>query len=189
MNAKNVIVSIAIAVLLAFFVGYGIEVFDSVSDRNDCYANEYRLYNIYSEDECLQAGGVYVKEPFVEMGKPVAPPDMAGHEEKVEEVIGRCTSDYEAQQRCYTEYEASKQKHDVVVFIVGVVFGILAILYGILLKTSAIGSGVLFVGLILVVYGTVRYWRYADNILKFILLGIALAALVWFAYKNLDKNK
>ena len=185
MNAKNVIVSIAIAVLLAFFVGYGIEVFDPIPNAEHCYnAYEYRLYDLHSEAECLQAGGNYVKEPFAEPIVEPGKPDII-----IPEDVGRCVPDYEAQQRCYTEYEASKQKHDVVVFIVGVVFGILAILYGILLKTSAIGSGVLFGGLILIIYGTVRYWRYADNILKFILLGIALAALVWFAYKNLDKNK
>jgi len=41
---------------------------------------------------------------------------------------------------------------------------------------------------LLILYGTIRYWQHAQNILKFVLLGVALAVLIWLAYKKIGKG-
>jgi len=41
-------------------------------------------------------------------------------------------------------------------------------------------------GILIILYGTLRYWRYAEDVLKFVLLGIALGILIWIAYKKLE---
>ena len=74
-------------------------------------------------------------------------------------------------------------------FIVDVIAGVIAVVVGLLLNKDTISTGIVSGGVLLLLYGTIRYWRYANNILKFILLGITLAILIWIAYKRLDQLK
>ena len=43
-------------------------------------------------------------------------------------------------------------------------------------------------GILTIFYGTIRYWRHANDTLKFILLGIVLAVLIGVAIKKLEDN-
>jgi hypothetical protein len=169
---KEGVIIIAIALVLAFFVGYGIEVFNDGPDREDyCSRN---LYEIRNEADCTEAGGEWdsPEVPALENDKPVLVEREFCREGK----------------RCYEDYEQARTKHDKIVFIVAVIAGLLAIFSGIALKKDVVSTGVVTGGVLLILYGTIRYWRHADNILKFILLGIALTALIWLAYKKLDKG-
>jgi len=170
MNKKKLIISIAIAIIFALFVGYGIEVFDPSQKMEDfCKDN---LYEITDEEQCLSEGGVWNEGAIP---KPV-----------IEEVEGRgiCTPGRE----CYDAFENSSTRHDMIVFIVGVVLGLAAVITGILLKRDAISTGILSGGVLVILYGTLRYWRHADDTLKFVLLGVTLTVLVWIAYKKLDRK-
>ena len=40
-------------------------------------------------------------------------------------------------------------------------------------------------GVLLVVYGTLRYWGALSDVWRTIMLGVSLAVLVWVAYKKL----
>ena len=88
-------------------------------------------------------------------------------------------------QECYTNYALINAQHDKVVFIVAIIVGVLAIITGIILRAEIVGTGTLSGGILLILYGTLRYWQHADEILKFILLGITLVILIWISYKKL----
>ena len=163
MDKKRVLISIAIAIIFAMFIGYGIEVFHDAPEIEDyCRSN---IYEIDNEKECLEADGIWEDNPE-HLAKPV---------------IGNCI----AAPDCYDKFDLLMAKHDKIVFIVAIVVGILAIITGIILKKDVIGTGILSGGILLILYGTLRYWRHADEVLKFVLLGITLAILVWIAYKKL----
>ena len=86
---------------------------------------------------------------------------------------------------CQEQFDIAQNKHDQVVFIISTIVGLIAILVGIILKKKVVGTGLLGGGVILIIYGTLRYWQHANDLLKFIILGAALATLIWIGYKKL----
>ena len=169
MKKKEIIISITIAIIFSLFVGYGIEVFDPTEDYNEFCPEE--LYDIDNEEECLASGGSWNENGLV----PVK-------EESFAEPTKRLCS---PTKECYNEHREIRTKHDKIVFIVSVIVGLTAIFTGIFLKKEAVSTGILSGGVLLIIYGTIRYWQHANDILKFILLGIVLAVLIWIGYKKL----
>jgi hypothetical protein len=164
MNKKKGVLIIAIALVLAFFVGYGIEVFNP----NPQIEDERDFYQYSDESECITAGGEWYNERFP---RPI--------EEGGKEIQGYCNAPYK-------KIELERSKHDRIVFIAAVLIGLIAVIVGLILKKDTISTGIVAGGVLLILYGTIRYWRHADNILKFILLGIVLAVLIWLGYKKLE---
>jgi hypothetical protein len=160
MNFKHNLLAIAIAIILAFFVGYGIEVFHDSPERTD-FCPE--VYEVIDEKACMEAGGIW----------------NADHAPKGER--GFCSNKIQ----CHKPYEDARESHDKVVFIVSLIAGVIAILIGMNLKHDSISRGLSIGGVFLLLYGTMRYWTHANDILKFVLLGIALAILLWIGIKKL----
>lgn len=169
MNKKKGVLIIAIALVLAFFVGYGIEVFNPTPDN----PYERDFYNYQTEEKCLEANGEWTKE---RIPRPIEKP--VGDETVIE---GFCNPPYK-------KLELERSKHDKIVFITAVIIGLFSVILGVVLKKDAVSTGIVIGGVLLILYGTIRYWRHADNILKFVLLGIALATLIWLGYKKIDKG-
>ncbi|PIZ50821.1 hypothetical protein COY27_05890 [Candidatus Woesearchaeota archaeon CG_4_10_14_0_2_um_filter_33_13] len=165
MDKKKVLITIAIAVIFALFIGYGIEVFhDSPNVDDFCNPN---LYDIKNQSSCEQNNGTWQKYQQLE-------PKIEGQE-------GFC----QTPEKCYRDYDLIQSGHDKIVFIACIIIGLIAIVAGILLRKEIIGTGFLSGGILVILYGTLRYWRYADEVLKFVLLGIVLAVLIWIGYKKI----
>ena len=170
MKKKEIIIAITIAIIFALFVGYGIEVFDSSPDREDfCKDN---LYEIDNEEDCLAEGGSWNENVIV---RPENEKLIVEPEKKL------CSPAKE----CYDNFETARTKHDKIVFIVSIIVGLIAIFTGVILKQDPVSTGILSGGILLIIYGTIRYWQHANDTLKFILLGIVLAILIWISYKKL----
>lgn len=167
MEKKKVIVAIAIALIFALFIGYGIEVFNPTPKYDDFCPQ--RIYEARDETSCAAAGGVW-QEDTSTGPKPVPP--------------GYCNQPKE----CYEGFDKAAAKHDKMVFIIAVIFGLAGIVAGIILKKETVGVGLLIGGILTILYGTIRYWQHANSTLKFILLGIVLAVLIWIGYKKLEKK-
>lgn len=71
------------------------------------------------------------------------------------------------------------------VFIVLVITGIASLLIGLFMGVSSVASGFLFGGILNLFIGVVRYWSDMDEYIRFILLGVVLALLIWIGYKKL----
>ncbi|MBT3814802.1 hypothetical protein HOE37_03625 [Candidatus Woesearchaeota archaeon] len=172
MKKKEIIISITIAIIFTLFVGYGIEVFDSTKSYSDFCPEE--LYDIDNKEECLTEGG-----SWNEFETPIVSPEK---EESIVEPNKRSCS---PTKECRKNYDTSKSKHDKIVFIVSIIVGLIAIFTGVFLKKDAVSTGILSGGVLLIIYGTMRYWQHANDTLKFVLLGIVLAVLIWIGYKKL----
>lgn len=174
MDKKKAIIAVAIALIFALFVGYGIEVFDPSPNEEDfCPRNVYELSN---ETECVEAGGVW--NNF--MGEPEKVKEISVHAKDVKG--GFCNPPKE----CYDRLSQARTQHDKIVFIAAVIVGLLAVITGTILKKDTVSNGIVSGGVLIILYGTIRYWQHANNTLKFILLGVALAVLVWIGYKKLE---
>ena len=66
------------------------------------------------------------------------------------------------------------------------ILGVLSIVLGMLVKNvHALSFGLMLGGLITIVYGITKYWSQMNEYLRFIILGILLAILIWISYKKL----
>ena len=165
MDKKNIAITIAIAIIFAFFVGYGIEVFNKGADMEKYCPS--KLYEITDNSTCTKEGGMW-----------------SGEDPRAPIRVGMC----EPAINCYQKFEEEQSKHDKVVFISSIIIGLLAVIGGVLLRKEVVGTGILTGGILVLLYGTIRYWRHADDLLKFILLGIALAVLIFIAYKIIGRK-
>ncbi len=176
MFKRTILISLAIAILLAFFIGYGIEVFhDSVQYEDFCSPRTYEARN---ETSCQSFNGTWRSYP----DSAITPPEPKGEPNR--EPNGYCETNYNCQQ----VYTQAASNHDKIVFIAAVAAGLLAVIIGSMLKSESVSTGLIGGGVLSILYGTIRYWQHANNILKFILLGIALTIVIWIAVKKINEK-
>lgn len=181
MKIKKTIISIAIALILALFVGYGIEVFDPTIDY---YEFCPKVYDITNQAECEETGGRWAQEREIDWEVERPPRVVKVETDEAEEPENHCFEPA----NCRERYQDERNRHDKIIFIAAVIVGLISIMGGILIKKEVAGIGIVGGGVLLILYGTIRYWQHANDILKFILLGIALAVLIWIAYQKLEKR-
>jgi len=172
MFKRTILLSLAIALLLAFFIGYGIEVFHDGATYEDFCSP--RVYEARNETACQEQNGTWRAYP--EPVPPTAKP--------IEYQSGNCETPYS----CQEEYTNAATTHDRIVFIVAVIAGLIAVVMGSILKHEVVSTGLIGGGVLSMLYGTIRYWQHANNILKFILLGIALGVVIWIAIKKIKER-
>lgn len=169
-NIKEKLLSIAIAIVLVFFIIYGINTFYK-NPRYEDFCQEIPLKQNITEDECLGIGGKWTSEriPVIE-GQP--------------KQIGYCDPTY----TCRQEYDTSREKYDKIVFIISGILGLAAVIIGgILLKLESVSAGVMGGGILTIIYGTLRYWGHLEDVGRFLILGIILVVLIFIGYKYLKK--
>lgn len=180
---KNWILALAIAIVLNLFVNYGISVFYKDAQYNDfCMEN-----GPYREP-------YYPAKPYPEFMQQNCTPVYAS-----QELRDSCTSDvgniqykYNATgcpteaycETCFVRFENLRQTRNSNVFVALVVFGVIAILTGIMLKEEAVANGFLIGGIISLVIAAIRNWGQLQDIFKFAILGLVLALLIWVGYRK-----
>ena len=73
------------------------------------------------------------------------------------------------------------------VFFVSLAIGIIILIVSFIPALEIISLGVMSGAILLIVYGTIRYWGNLSNIWKTIMIGLALGVLIWISYKKLSK--
>ena len=86
---------------------------------------------------------------------------------------------------CSQEFQDVLEKHNRNVFIIAVIFGIIALITGIVLKITSVSSGLMGGGILTIIYGIIRYWSGLQNYGRFTVMAIALVVLIWLGYKKL----
>ena len=90
---------------------------------------------------------------------------------------------------CQNNYEAAQKVYDRNVFITLVILGALCVALGSFFGGNVVISIALsMAGVLSFVIASMRYWSSADDLIKVIILAIALAILIWVAFKKF-KNK
>ena len=162
---KSIIITISIAIVLALFIGITIETFYPTPDYNDfCDEKDYRIKEDQTRENCEDDGGKW---------NPNFTPEGEGY----------CDYDY----YCREGLENERENHGKIVFIISEIIGFIALLVGWLaLKKEAVSTGIMGGGAMMVIYGIMRYWSYAQDYLRLIILGVILAILIVIGYKKLN---
>lgn len=85
--------------------------------------------------------------------------------------------------------EKQSEKYNLYLFIISGISGILAVLVGFLIEVETVGLGLIIGGILMLMYGVIKFWSYASNVLRIVVLGIALIILIWLGFWLWDKNK
>lgn len=162
-KAKNIILAIGIAILFVMFVAYAIESFYP-SPSYDDFCGEFRSYD--NPRDCEESGGRW-------------------NENGVKPVEGNVTGFCEVDFYCRQDYGDAEEIYSRDVFFISIVVGLIVIVVSVLLKKENVSSGFMAGGFLLVIYGTIRYWGSLSDVWRTLMLGFALAVLVWIGYKKL----
>jgi len=95
-----------------------------------------------------------------------------------------------SQKECYNEYDLARESYSKKMFIASLIFGILVILAcAVFIDIGSISGGLMFGSLMFILYGTGGYWTYMDDLIRFLILGVGLALLIYVAYWLNKKKK
>ncbi|MEK9151155.1 MAG: hypothetical protein AAB547_00820 [Patescibacteria group bacterium] len=163
---------IGITIVVNLFITYLVDVIYQSPEFTDFCPEQQINRAIETEAACLEIGGQWNENIEAKSMTPqITVPVPAGY--------------------CNTTYTCSKQYDDVMkvynrnVFVVFIIAGILLLIGSVFLKgVEAVSLGLSFGGVLALIIGSVRYWSDMNDILRVILLGIALAGLIYVAWKK-----
>lgn len=196
---KFVILGIAIVMVLTFFFGYGIDTFYKDPKYED-FCGEREFKNYEAKEECEANNGKwtgYGEERPIPM-KPVevsqySCTSVSENEDgtlninceskNAERSGGYCEIDF----YCRKDYNNARQVYNRNVFVISVIFGLIAIVVGTYLKITSVSAGIMGGGVLIIIYGSLRYWADMNEYFRFGILAITLAVLIWIGYKKFKK--
>ncbi|MDO8516744.1 MAG: hypothetical protein Q7S33_01340 [Nanoarchaeota archaeon] len=173
-RAKRIILSIAIAILFVMFIAYAIETIYPSPKYEDYCKIDIKQY--YIQTNCEDNGGRWNEYGLASPGQ--ATPIKDGLNQ-----TGYCDMYY----TCSKEYQDTQEKYNRNVFFASIILGILTIIIAVIINLESVSTGFMAGGVILIIYGTIRYWGNLSDVLRTIMLGITLGVLVWIGYKKLKE--
>lgn len=182
-KAKQILLAIGIAIIFALFVGYGVATFYKSPKYDDfCKGKEFPRPYLEEKQVCnINCSYVAPDENLTNDCNEKKGDLLANYDDK------GCIKSYYCEM-CAKGFMDSNEKYNKNVFIITLIIGLIAIIVGgIVLNLVSVSSGLMGGGILTVIYGTIRYWGYMPDVVRFIELGVVLAALIWISYKKLKK--
>ncbi|MEK6825718.1 MAG: hypothetical protein AABY00_02945 [Nanoarchaeota archaeon] len=182
MSVKNLVLGIGIFIIYLLMLSYGIEAFYPSPQYEDfCKSNEFGRYpfsgkgvdtatnctfskTLQEQNElCYSSGGFPVYQ-YSDVG---------------------CTTAVKECNFCNKYYNESQRAYSKIVFIIALILGIITFLagYGIF-SVEPVSSALIASGIGAIFYGSVRNWENLSDILRFLLLFVALVLLIWITLRT-----
>lgn len=176
-TSKFVRVSIVVAIVIVMnmFFNYAVSLVykEPVYDQ---FVKPTQVVEIIKDKEaCLGVGGQWNENMYTEYI--VQPPT------KNTKPDGYCDVDYTKRM----EYEDARNVYERNVFITLVVLGVLSLAIAGFIQVALLTIALAWGGVLSLIIASIRYWSSADNLVKVIILGIALATLIYLAVKKFSK--
>lgn len=159
---------IGIVIVLNLFFNYALSVVYNSPRYEDFCENSQVIKEINTKDECIAIGGQW-DENFYK-----------GQIDTRNIPEGYCNQNYS----CNKSFEDSLRKYERNVFITLVILGVLSIGISFILVNIAVSQGLSLGGVLSFVVASMRYWGNAPDVVKLLILLIALMALIYIAYKK-----
>jgi len=96
---------------------------------------------------------------------------------------GRCDVNF----NCQKEYNSVRELYERNVFFANLIIGILVFIIAFFLGIEAVSSGLMGGAVMLIIYGSMRYWGELSDVWRTFMLGVALSGLIFLGYKKLQK--
>lgn len=167
---------IAIVVVLNLFFNYAISLVYKAPTYEKYFPTSQEIVPITNKADCLAAGGQWTN-PDTRYQSP--DPTII----KPTPAVGYCDPNYTKQM----QFAAAQKAYSRTVFIILVVLGVLSLVLGAVLANTLLILAFSWGGVLSLVIASVRYWSDADNLIKVLILGAALGALIWIAVRKFGK--
>ena len=168
---------LAIVIVTNLFFNYVISlVYTAPTFTNYCPASNYnKVYT--TSDQCLANGGMWSEQRVPVEVKAPTPVSIKT------EVTGYCDASY----TCQNKFTAASNLYNRNIFIILVSLGVLILLLGAYVKVPLLSTAFSWSGVLSLLIASLRYWGNAGSLIRVIILGAALAALIWLAVKKFNK--
>lgn len=168
-----------IVVVLNLFFNYAVALVYKQPVYEDYFKPEQVVEPITQKDKCLEVGGQWSAQDYRYYDKTTpVPVDSNG-----KTLTGYCDPNFTKQQ----EFNNAQKVYDRNVFITLVILGVISLAIGLFVGIDLLSMALSWGGALSFIIASVRYWSSADNLIKVIILAIALIALVWLAIKKFGK--
>lgn len=168
----------AIAIVLNLFWTYATRVIYHEPMYETFCPQSQVIELVETKEACLKVGGqwnanVGIKEPAA-----IAPEDIA---KSTGYASGYCDQSF----TCNNNFQEASNVYNRNFFIVFVIVGIASLVLSVFLISSEVVSlGLSFGGVLSLIIGSIGYWSDMNDVVRVVILGLALAALIWLAYKK-----
>lgn len=184
---QKIALALSIVIVLNLFYNYGVFTFYKAPVFDTFCAEETRRH--YGDEEtCQKAGFTWrlYSEPYYERAYRGPVPPIARPIPLLKEAEDGPTGYCDTTLECRETYNQARDFYQRNVFVALVIAGALSMMLGFMITSAeAVSSGLLFGGIISILVGTMRYWSAMNDYLRFVILGIILAVLIWTGYKKL----
>ena len=167
---------LGIVIVLNLFYNYTLSLVFSAPDYNTFCPQKQVNLPADSQEKCTADGGAWTQYP-VDLNKSAYQPQTQTSP------VGYCDQTYS----CNLKYQETSRIYDRNVFVSLVVLGVITFVASLFVVSFEILSIALSIGAVLdFVIASMRYWSRADDLIKVLILGVALAVLIWVAVKKFN---
>ncbi|MBX4200017.1 hypothetical protein KW790_00945 [Candidatus Parcubacteria bacterium] len=164
-------VILGIIIVTNLFFNYALSlVYKSPEYNNFCPAEQI-VTQPKTQNECTTKGGQWTENAYYTKPTPAGFTEPAGY----------C----DLQFTCRQQFETSNNSYNRNVFVILVLLGALIVFAGNFFKgNDVISQGLALAGVLSFVIASLRYWSAANDLIRVVILLIALALLFWVAMKK-----
>ena len=171
-------------VVLNLFFNYGIYTFYKPAEFEKFCPAELNQKQYADKEACEKVGGSWYE------GKSNVLRMEGGPTPIVSTVPTESAGWCDATAKCREGFEVSQAVYNRNVFVVLVILGLVSLGSGfMLISAKPVANGFLGGGILSLIVGAIRYWSSMDDYLRFVILGIALAVLIWLGYKKISDRQ
>lgn len=174
LTLREKLLSLSIAMIYFFFIIFTLNAIFPPPKYED-FCSERIYENIpMNKEKCEEKGGLWRTGVL---------PIVKGNNTD----LGWCDITF----KCNKNFEVARKEHAGKIFISGLILGIITIYVGTVITLELVSTGLLFGGIILLIYISIIYFEFLPNWFKALLFGIALIILILLSYGRLKirKNK
>ena len=168
---------IGIIVVLNLFFNYAISLFYKEPDYNAFFPQQQVVEPITTKEACLNVGGQWTEAPAQPISKGGYTTPVPGQPSSY------CNPDFTKQQ----EFSDAQKVYQRTIFIILVVLGVISLVLGVFIANEIVTLGLSWGGVLSLIIASMRYWSSADNLIRVLILGFALAVLIWLAIRKFGK--
>ncbi len=163
---------LGIVIVLNLFFAYALKVVYKAPQYDQFCQQEQVIEKIDTQEACLAKGGQW-NENIIDKGL------VTG--ESVVRVPGYCNLNFV----CENNFRDAQKSYEKNVFMTLVGLGVLSIIISFMLGSAeVVAMGLSLGGVLSFIVASIRYWQYASEYLQVIILGLALAVLIWLGVKK-----
>ena len=172
-SIKNILIGIAIIILTAFVVIYGIQTFYPKPEF-ETYCNvTYGVVEIQNATQCEALNGKWNPEYGAQKPVPYA-------------VAGYCDLEY----YCRQNFDETNKIYTRNLFVIATIIGLVLLGIGVFLfELESVGAGIMGGGIVTLIYGSTQYWQYSGNAFRFTISLVGLVLVILLGYWLNRKKK